>query len=219
MLLNEFIQCIRDDERRFQRAPGSVRLLAVTKQQSVAKIREAYDLGQRAFGENYVQEALEKIPQLPTDIEWHFIGHLQQNKAKLVAQHFDWVQSVDNIPLLAQLHRYRDIKPLNICLQVNISGEAQKSGIKKEEVLAMAAAVQDYPHLCLRGLMAIGLDTDDIAALHEMYHELHALYQMLSLRYSSVDTLSLGMSRDRSIAIEEGSTMLRIGSAIFGERV
>ncbi len=200
----------------------SVRLLAVSKGQPFSKIHEAFLAGQRAFGENYLQEALAKIQQANqcglSGIEWHFIGHLQSNKAKLVAENFDWVQSVDSLALIKQLHAYRSGVPLNICLQVNISHEAQKSGVAVHEVENLADAVLDCPRLCLRGLMAIGLDTQDTDQLHAMYAKMRKLYEQMKARISTMDTLSLGMSRDMNIAIAEGSTMVRIGTAFFGER-
>ena len=197
-------------------------VLAVSKGQDFSKIHQAFLAGQRAFGENYLQEALEKIHQarlLPlSGIEWHFIGHVQMNKAKLVAENFDWVQSVDSLLLIKKLNAYRSGAPLNICLQVNISGEAQKSGVALDEVEKLAEAVRDYPNLCLRGLMAIGLDTQDVDQLHAMYAKIHVIYQRLKSHISSIDTLSLGMSQDWEIAVAEGSTMIRIGTAFFGKR-
>lgn len=196
---------------------GTVALLAVSKKQSVEKIRDAYAAGQRLFGENYLQEALQKMAELADcDIEWHFIGPIQSNKTRKIAENFHWVQSVDSLKIAERLNNQRpeDMPPLNICLEVNISGEASKSGIHPEKVAQLAQAIAALPHLQLRGLMTIpapGNPTADFRRLHEIWASLKAQgYQM--------DILSMGMSADFEQAIAEGSNMIRIGTAIFGNR-
>lgn len=204
-----------------QRAPTSVRLLAVTKTVAVERVREAYSCGQRAFAENYVQEGLAKIvatKDLPS-IEWHLIGALQSNKTREVAVHFDWVQSIDRLKIAERLSAQRPATqaPLQVCIQVNISGELSKSGCAPESVLALANAVACLPHLQLRGLMAIPSAASSIQ-LAEEYTQLQFLFAQLQAILPQCDTLSVGMSGDIEQAIAAGSTMLRIGTALFGMR-
>lgn len=205
------------------RPVGDIGLLAVSKTKPIADIEQAYAAGQRQFGENYVQEAIEKIPQLThkcPDICWHFIGPLQSNKSRLVAEHFDWVQTVDRLKIAQRLSEQRPahLPPLNICLQVNVSGEANKSGMAPAETAALAASVADLPGLRLRGLMAIPEHTDDLARLGHQFLELKQLFDKMAEKYPDVDTLSVGMSEDLELAVACGSTLVRVGTAIFGTR-
>ncbi len=204
------------------RAPGSVRLLAVSKTFPPSAIRAVYGLGQRAFGENYVQEALEKMDALAdlADVEWHLIGPLQSNKTKVVAERFQWVETIDRLRIAERLSaaRPQDLPPLNVCVQVNISGEATKSGVSPEEALALAHEVAALPRLTLRGLMGIASDTPVVATRHAEFAVLRALFDLCRTGGLPVDTLSMGMTADLESAIAEGATQVRIGSAIFGPR-
>lgn len=206
-----------------QRSPDSVQLLAVSKTKAIPAILAAYQAGQRQFGENYVQEALDKIIALRddcSDISWHLIGPLQSNKTRAVAEHFDWVQSVDRLKIAQRLNEQRpaDLTPLNICLQVNISQEANKSGVLPEQVAALAEQVSQLPNLRLRGLMAIPEATDNVAHLTAQLVELKQLFDRMAEKHSTMDTLSMGMSNDLELAIGCGSTLVRVGTAIFGAR-
>ena len=206
------------------RDPGGVRLLAVSKTWPAESVMAAVGCGQREFGENYVQEGVDKILSLRAEgligLEWHFIGPLQSNKTRLVAEHFDWVHSVDRFRIAERLSAQRPVglPPLNVCLQVNISGEASKSGCRPDEVIALAGAVAELPHLRLRGLMAIPEPVDDLAAQRRPFLALKALYDQLLAAGDRLDTLSMGMSHDLEAAISAGATMVRVGTAIFGER-
>jgi pyridoxal phosphate enzyme (YggS family) len=195
-----------------------VTLLAVSKTKPIALIEQAYDAGQRAFGESYVQEAVEKITALRNkpDIAWHFIGPIQTNKTKLIASHFSWVHSIDRAKVAKRLNEHRSGQdtPLNICLQVNISGEESKSGILVEELPALLKVITECENLCLRGLMAI----PEKNASQASFTTMQKLFITLQKQYPSIDTLSMGMSADMPLAINAGSTMVRIGSAIFGVR-
>jgi len=198
------------------RDPKSVTLLAVSKTHPVSVIEEAHAAGQRAFGENYVQEAAEKIEALRArDIEWHLIGPLQSNKTRVVAGRFAWVHTVESERLARRLSGQRsgNLPPLNVLLQVNVSGEASKSGVAPAEVSALASCVSQLPRLRLRGLMAI----PEPGAPRERYRELKELYETLKGRFR-LDTLSVGMSDDLELAIAEGATLVRVGTAIFGAR-
>lgn len=219
MNLSSIKNQISQYEIKYGRDRGSVSLLAVSKKQSIAKIREAYDAGQRAFGENYLQEALQKMAELADlDIEWHFIGPIQSNKTKKIAEHFHWVQSVDSLKTAQRLNNQRPehLPPLNICLEINISGEASKSGINSNEAAALAAACSTMPRLKLRGLMTIPTASLDTA--RQQFHAMQQLFQQLIHAGYSLDTLSIGMSDDYEAAIAEGSTLVRIGTGIFGKR-
>jgi hypothetical protein len=201
----------------------SVTLLAVSKTFPGAAVREAFAAGQRAFGENYVQEALDKITELAdlrSQIEWHLIGPLQSNKTRPVAEAFDWVHSVDRLKIAQRLSEQRPahLPPLQVCLQVNISGEVSKSGLAASEVLAVAQAVAALPRLRLRGLMAIPEPADDEAAQRLPHRALHELLGQLNAAGLSLDTLSMGMSADLEAAVAEGATIVRVGTAIFGGR-
>lgn len=203
------------------RACDEVLLLAVSKQVAAPLIRDAYAAGQRAFGESYVQEALAKMAQLrDLAIEWHFLGPLQSNKTKLIAEHFAWAHSLDRFKLAQRLSDQRPLEapPLNICLQVNVSGEASKSGVAPEEVAALAAAVRDLPRLKLRGLMTIPAPSAEASVQRAQCNRMWALHKQLNAQGYALDTLSMGMSGDLEIAIAEGATIVRVGTAIFGER-
>ncbi|MFN9966288.1 MAG: YggS family pyridoxal phosphate-dependent enzyme [Lysobacteraceae bacterium] len=193
---------------------GDAALLAVSKTQPAEAVRALATLGQRAFGENYVQEALAKQRELADlDLEWHLIGPLQSNKCREAARHFDWVQSVDRAKLPPLLDRERpgDRPPLNVLVQVNIDGEASKSGCAPDEAMALADAVAVLPRLRLRGLMAIPEPHPDPARRREAFARLRALFEGLRARHPGVDTLSMGMSDDWPMAVEEGSTLVRVG--------
>jgi pyridoxal phosphate enzyme (YggS family) len=214
-------QQIAEATRACGRAPDTVTLLAVSKTQSAATVREAFDAGQRHFGENYVQEALEKIAALPLPgLVWHFIGPIQSNKTRDIATHFAWVHSVDRLKIATRLNEQRPagMAPLNVCIQVNISQEDSKSGVALEEVEALCEALQALPQLRLRGLMAIPAPCEDPLQQRAVYAPLAALLQRLQLRFPEMDTLSIGMSGDCAAAIAEGSTLVRVGTAIFGAR-
>jgi pyridoxal phosphate enzyme (YggS family) len=200
----------------------NVKLVGVSKTKPASAIREAYDGGLRVFGENYLQESLEKMQQLSDlDIEWHFIGPIQSNKTLAIATHFDWVESVDRLKIAQRLSKQRpsDIAPLNILLQVNINNEETKSGFLVEEVMPVAKQINQLPQLSLRGLMAIPNASQTELALRNTFNTMCHLFQALqAINPKSVDTLSMGMSDDFETAIEEGATLVRVGSAIFGAR-
>jgi len=197
------------------------RLLAVSKTRDADAVAAMAAAGQRAFGENYVQEALPKIEALRgLDLEWHLIGHLQSNKADAAARAFDWVQTVDSTKLVGALARHRpaELPPLNVLIQVNIDDEAGKHGCQPAEVEALAAAIAAQPALRLRGLMAIPAPEPDMARRRAAFRAMSALFDATAARHPGLDTLSMGMSEDYVEAIEEGATMVRIGSALFGAR-
>jgi len=196
-------------------------LLAVSKRHSLDKIHSLYELGQRHFGESYLQEALEKITQTPhDDIIWHFIGPIQSNKTKEIAHNFQWVHSVDRLKIARRLSsQHPGSSPLNICLQVNISQEPQKSGFTMNEISSAMAEIIQLPNLAIRGLMAIPKPTDDFIRQKAAFQQLRELMQQLNERFDlNMDTLSMGMSNDLEAAIAEGSTIIRIGTALFGPR-
>lgn len=201
----------------------TVTLLAVSKTVPAERVREAVLLGQRAFGENYVQEGLAKIEALADlrgRIEWHLIGPLQANKTREVAARFDWVHSVDRLRIAQRLSDQRpaDLPPLQVCLQVNVSGEDSKSGVAPAALAPLAQAVAALPRLRLRGLMAIPAPTDDPDAQRRPHALLHALWRDLQRQGLALDTLSIGMSADLEAAVREGATIVRIGTALFGAR-
>ncbi|WP_044530903.1 YggS family pyridoxal phosphate-dependent enzyme [Herbaspirillum sp. B65] len=207
------------------RASASVQLLAVSKTFGPQAVAEAVQAGQRAFGENYLQEALDKIAAMPAlvpgiALEWHFIGPIQSNKTRPIAEHFAWVHSVDRLKIAQRLSEQRpaELGPLNICLQVNISGEASKSGLSPQELPAVAAQVAQLPHLRLRGLMAIPAPSEDPAQQRAAFAAVRGLYEQLRQSGLPLDTLSMGMSADLEAALAEGASIVRIGSAIFGAR-
>lgn len=206
-----------------QRPVQSVTLLTVSKTFGADEVREAAAAGERRFGENYVQEAVEKIEvlaDLRAQIEWHLIGPLQSNKTRVVAKYFDWVHSVDRLKIAERLSEQRapDQPPLNLCLQVNVSGEASKSGVAPDELPALAHAVAALPRVRLRGLMSIPEPSDDPAQQAAPHRQLRQLFHRLQQEGLELDTLSMGMSADLEAAIAEGSTMVRVGTAIFGRR-
>ncbi|MGR1219515.1 YggS family pyridoxal phosphate-dependent enzyme [Metapseudomonas otitidis] len=209
---------IREAAQASGRDSSTIGLLAVSKTKPADAIREAQAEGVADFGENYLQEALAKQAEL-TDLPltWHFIGPIQSNKTKPIAEHFHWVHSVDRLKIAERLSAQRPahLAPLNICLQVNVSGEASKSGCAPEDLPALAKAVAGLPNLRLRGLMAIPEPTDDVAAQHAAFARLRQLMTDLDL---ALDTLSMGMSHDLEAAIAEGATWVRIGTALFGAR-
>jgi len=209
--------------RNAGRDPSEIALLAVSKTISPDVLLEAHAAGQRAFGENYLQEALDKMAALKeraAGIEWHFIGPIQSNKTRPIAEHFQWVHSVDRLKIAQRLSEQRPaaLPPLNICIQVNVSGEASKSGCSPQELPALAQAVAGLPRLRLRGLMAIPEPAASEAEQRRPLRQLRELAEQLRVQGLAIDTLSMGMSADLAAAITEGATMVRIGTAIFGER-
>ena len=198
----------------------AITLLAVSKSQPAAKIREAHAAGCGNFGENYVQEAIAKMTALADlALTWHFTGRLQTNKARDIAERFDWVHGVDRVRAAVALSGERSGRaPLNVCIQVNISGEATKGGVSPGMAMALAAGVAEMPNLRLRGVMGMAAFTEDVAAQHAQFATLRKIFEQMRQAGHAVDTLSMGMSHDFEAAIAEGATMVRIGSAIFGER-
>ena len=203
------------------RDPESVGLLAVSKTWPADAVRMAAAAGQRAFGENYVQEGVDKIEALgDLALEWHFIGPLQSNKTRAVANAFDWVHSIDRLKIAERLSAQRDAHrpPLNVCIQVNVSGEDSKSGVAPDAAIALTRAVAALPRLRVRGLMCIPEPTDDLVLLRSRFAVLHQLKDALVAEGLALDTLSMGMSDDLEAAVAEGATLVRVGTAIFGQR-
>jgi pyridoxal phosphate enzyme, YggS family len=209
---------------RCGRASEEVTLLAVSKTKPASAIAGAIEAGQRAFGENYVQEGVDKIrffqQQGNADLQWHFIGPLQSNKSRLVAEHFDWCHTLDRLRIATRLNDQRpaELGPLNVLIQINISDENSKSGIALDELDALAAEVAALPRLTLRGLMAIPAPESSYERQFAVARQMAVAFEALKARFDTVDTLSLGMSDDMDAAIAAGSTMVRIGTAIFGAR-
>ena len=209
---------------RAGRSRDSVRLLAVSKTFDAEAVRQAWLAGQRAFGENYVQEGVEKVQRLRvaglTGIEWHCIGPLQSNKTRPVAEHFDWVHTIDRLKVAQRLSEQRpaELPPLQVCVQVNVDGGPNKSGVQPEQALELAQAVAALPRLNLRGLMCIPEPAADFASACAVFDRARALFEALNAQGLSLDTLSMGMSDDLEAAIASGSTLVRVGSAIFGAR-
>jgi pyridoxal phosphate enzyme (YggS family) len=221
--LEEVRQRIAKAAASASRDGASVKLLAVSKTFPAEDVRAAFEAGQRAFGENYVQEGVAKITALSdlrSELEWHFIGPLQSNKTKVVAEHFDWVQSVDRLKIAQRLSDQRPpgAPPLNVCLQVNVSGEESKSGVEPAEAASLAHQIAALPGLRLRGLMAIPEPAATLDAQRAPHARLSALMDALCADGLELDTLSIGMSADLEAAVLEGATMVRIGTAIFGAR-
>jgi len=202
------------------RDQASVRLLAVSKTFGAQEVRLAHAAGQRAFGENYIQEGVDKIQALQDlDLEWHCIGPIQSNKTRLVAAHFDWVHSIDRLKTAERLSAQRPptLQPLQVCIQVNLDGGENKSGVAPDQALVLAQAVAVLPNLQLRGIMTIP-EPGDEESTRAVHAQAHALWLQLKSSGFKLDTLSMGMSSDLDVAVQEGSTMVRIGTAIFGQR-
>ncbi len=232
-LISNNLQVVRADlaaaAQKAGRDPQQICLLAVSKTFPAAAVVEAAQVGQRSFGENYLQEALDKMlavrTLLPENIlEWHFIGPIQSNKTRQIAENFSWVHSVDREKIAQRLSEQRPaaLPPLNICLQVNISREASKSGVSPDETVALAKRIVNFKGLRLRGLMAVPAASDDPVEQRNAFRQLRELQQQIQQQIEeqgiTLDTLSMGMSADMTAAISEGSTIVRIGSAIFGKR-
>ena len=228
-VIRENLQAVRqritDAADSAQRDVQGIELLAVSKTFNADAVIAAAEAGQTAFGENYLQEALDKMNTIHATrpdlaLEWHFIGPIQSNKTRPIAEHFDWVHSVDREKIAQRLSEQRpaELSPLNICLQVNISGEDSKSGVLPADALAVAKAISALPRLRLRGLMAIPEAEGGEAQQRAPFRQLHALFDQLCAAGLQLDTLSIGMSADMTAAIAEGATIVRIGSAIFGTR-
>ncbi|MDP3518004.1 MAG: YggS family pyridoxal phosphate-dependent enzyme [Pseudohongiella sp.] len=223
---HQLLASIREQERLYQRVTGSVKLLAVSKTHGPAMVREAWSAGARDFGENYVQEALAKIAELSAPqsstpgIIWHFIGPIQSNKTRDIAAHFAWVHSVDRLKIIQRLQDQRPVElaPLNVCIQINLSNEDTKSGVDLQQARDLCAAVAHMDRLCLRGLMAIPAPCADHQLQRDAFRPLADLFREMQTLYPRMDTLSMGMSDDYAAAIAEGSTMIRIGTGIFGKR-
>lgn len=213
---------IRSLEAKYSRPESSVKLLAVSKRHSAASIRQAAKTGITDFGENFVQEAEGKIAELADlQLNWHFIGPIQSNKTRRIAENFDWVQSLDRKKLAYRLNEQRSIEKtaLNVCVQVNLSQEFSKSGISLESAETLGKLVNDLPNLCLRGLMAIPAPEKNLDRQRKSFAELALEFYRMRELFPTMDTLSMGMSKDFEAAIAEGSTMVRIGTALFGKRV
>lgn len=203
------------------RDPQAVRLLAVSKTFSAAAVAEAHAAGQTAFGENYIQEAVEKMAALRhLPLEWHCIGPIQSNKSRLVAEHFDWVHTVDRLKIAQRLSEQRpaELPPLQVCIQVNVDGGATKSGVAPQEALALAKDVATLPRLRLRGLMCIPEPAPDFESARAVFARAKTLFDELNRAGLQLDTLSMGMTADLEAAIHAGSTLVRVGTAIFGSR-
>jgi PLP dependent protein len=220
------LQAVRTEIERSARQSGrsadEVKLLAVSKTFPANMLREAYQAGQRDFAENYVQEALDKMAMLQDlTIAWHFIGPIQSNKTRAIAENFSWVHSVDRLKIAERLSEQRPahLPPLQMCMQVNISNEESKSGVASDDVEELAHAITKLPNLKLRGLMAIPAPSDDVATQRIGFAQLRQLRNRLNQQGLQLDTLSMGMSHDFAAAIAEGATMVRIGTAIFGNRI
>ena len=225
MKITENLSKIRNEisaaEKQFQRQPDSVRLLAVSKTRTVDEIMTAYDAGQREFGENYCQEAVEKVEVIQQkDIVWHFIGPIQSNKTNLIATHFDWVHTIDRIKIARRLNESRpdNTTTLNVCVQINISGEESKSGISLDSLDEFLNEMTQFEKLNVRGLMALPAPSNNFEEQRAAFSELSQKFTDLKHSYPEFDTLSIGTTQDMLAAIAEGATIVRIGTAIFGPR-
>ena len=219
--LQAVITRIEAAARQFGRNPDGISLLAVSKTWAASDVREAALAGQQSFGENYVQEGIDKARSLESlGLEWHFIGPLQSNKTRPVAETFDWVHAVDRLKIAERLSEQRpeNLPALQVCIQVNVSGEQTKSGVSLDEAAALAHRVAALPRIRLRGLMAIPEPVEDFAEQRIAFRRLREAFEQLNKEGLSLDTLSMGMSHDLEAAIAEGATMVRVGTAIFGER-
>ncbi|WP_223671112.1 YggS family pyridoxal phosphate-dependent enzyme [Kangiella shandongensis] len=216
-LLQQEIAKSREKHLNFK---DNVRLVAVSKRQPIEKIEEAYLNGQRDFGENFVQEGVEKIHKLDkSDLQWHMLGAIQSRKCKDIAEHFDWVQSVDRVKVINKLNQARQGRsPLNVCIQVNLFGEEQKAGVDADTCFELAEQIENAENLTLRGIMALPPKQTEYNKQLSQFETIAELYRQLATRYPQVDTLSMGMSGDYEAAIAAGSNMIRIGTAIFGQR-
>lgn len=217
--LDRLWQRIHAAEASASRAAGSVQLLAVSKTFPIEAVDAVAACGQKAFGENYAQEGVNKASARP-NLEWHFIGPIQSNKTRSIAEHFSWVHSIDRLKIAERLSAQRpsNMLPLQVCVQINVSGEASKSGCATGEAMALCTAIAQLPNLQLRGLMAIPEATEDTATQYQQFAKLRELQTQLNQHGFALDTLSIGMSNDLEAAISEGSTLVRVGSAIFGQR-
>ena len=212
---------ILEAEKKYSRPAGSVQLLAVSKTRPIEEVQAALTQNQIHFGENYLQDALPKIAAISTaEIEWHFIGPIQSNKTRQIAENFNWVHGIERLKIAQRLSEQRlpQQKPLNVCIQVNCSGESSKSGVTAKEALNLARQVNELPNLRLRGLMTIPASTDNFEQQRQPFRMLRELKDEICANGIELDTLSMGMSNDMEAAIAEGSTMVRIGTAIFGQR-
>jgi len=212
---------IQQLSEQYNRPSDGVKLLAVSKTFPAEQIRNAYHCGQRAFGENYVDEALSKINALSDlDIEWHYIGPIQSNKTRKIAENFQWLHSLASLKHARRISEQRpaNMPPINVCIQVNISDESSKSGVDVDGAKTLAKDLQDLPGLCLRGIMGIPAKSTDLPEQRRAFSSLASVYRQLQTTHTQIDTLSMGMSGDMEAAIAEGSTMVRIGTAIFGLR-
>ncbi len=219
--LNQIHEQIVQAAVAYERDPDSIMLLAVSKKKPASDIRRARELGQRDFGENYLQEALQKMEELEElDISWHFVGAIQSNKTRNIAEAFDWAHCIDRVKIARRLSEQRpaDLAPLNVCIQVNIDHESSKAGIDLAELPELAKAIHQFPGIRLRGLMTIPAPQETIAMQRVAFAQLAAALASLQQRGIDCDTLSMGMTQDMEAAIAEGSTMVRIGTAIFGVR-
>ncbi len=219
--LSSVLQQIRAAELKYGRFRNSVQLMAVSKTRPESDIRLAYDAGQRCFGESYAQEAVAKVHSLQDlDIEWHFIGPIQSNKTKDIAAHFDWVHSVDRLKIAQRLNNQRpdERRPLNVCMQINVSNEDSKSGVSMEAAAVLAQQIDALPNLRLRGLMTVPAPQNDFEQEKMAFRAIRDLQIQLINQGLALDVLSMGMTNDMDAAIAEGSTIVRIGTAIFGAR-
>jgi pyridoxal phosphate enzyme (YggS family) len=232
-LITENLQVVRQKIQRFSHSAGrdvaTIELLAVSKTFSAPSVIEAVQAGQRSFGENYLQEAVAKISEVAHLLDrnqqschlyWHFIGPIQSNKTRPIAENFSWVHSVDRLKIAERLSQQRpsELAPLNVCVQVNVSGELSKSGVAPDDVLELMLAIEGLQGLRLRGLMCVPEASKDVTEQKAAFARMRHLFEQCKLKIPTLDTLSMGMSDDMEAAITEGSTMLRIGSAIFGKR-
>ncbi len=209
-------------EQKYARLPGSVQLLAVSKTRPIEDVRTAFSENQSHFGENYLQDALSKISGISDPaINWHFIGTIQSNKTRQIAENFSWVHTIDRLKIAQRLseQRHPEHPPLNVCIQVNTSDESSKSGVNIEETLVLAKEISSLPHIHLRGLMTIPAATGNFEQQRQPFRLLHELKEEIQSQGIELDTLSMGMSNDMEAAIAEGSTIVRIGTAIFGQRI
>jgi PLP dependent protein len=212
---------IKEIAQKYARQPDSVQLLAVSKTRPIEDVQAAFAENQHHFGENYLQDALSKIENISEQaIEWHFIGPIQSNKTRQIAENFNWVHTIDRLKIAQRLSDQRspEQKPLNVCIQVNVSGESSKSGVSSEDALTLAKEISQLPHINLRGLMTIPASSNDFEQQRQPFRLLRELKDKIQSQGIELDTLSMGMSNDMEAAIAEGSTMVRIGTAIFGAR-